>query len=131
MKRMMPEELSALLDGELSDERAIEVRAAVKFDPALQRELASLQQLDSRLKAAASAKGIAAPLVLPESTSIRHEARSKLSIFGAMAILLLARFVPKFADETVIVLAVQVLAGTMILLAIFRLLGTGPQTSVD
>jgi anti-sigma factor RsiW len=50
MKRVDPSELSALLDGELTPERAAEVRQAIADDPALRREYAVLARLDDDLK---------------------------------------------------------------------------------
>jgi anti-sigma factor RsiW len=48
-----PEELSALLDGELGLERAAEVRQALAEDPALQARYGQLAELDRTWKAAA------------------------------------------------------------------------------
>lgn len=51
MKRVDPCELSALLDGELTPERAAEVRQAIADDPALRREYEELTRLDDELQA--------------------------------------------------------------------------------
>jgi anti-sigma factor RsiW len=51
MKRVDPSELSALLDGELTAQRAAEVRRAIADDPALRREYEELAQLDDDLRA--------------------------------------------------------------------------------
>ena len=50
MKRIDPCELSALLDDELTPERAAEVRQAIADDPALRREYEELALLDDELQ---------------------------------------------------------------------------------
>ena len=55
MKPIEPEELSALLDGELPPDRADHVRRAMAEDPALRRLCDQLAALDAGLKARASA----------------------------------------------------------------------------
>ena len=55
MKPIEPEELSALLDGELPPDRADHVRRAMAEDPALRRLYDQLAALDAELKARASA----------------------------------------------------------------------------
>jgi len=54
MTRVQPEELSALLDGELNPTRAREVEIAIAADPELRRELQLLQESDARWRAAAA-----------------------------------------------------------------------------
>jgi len=51
MKPVDPEEISALLDGELSSQRADEVRRAIARDHALRSEYEKLSALDGDLKA--------------------------------------------------------------------------------
>ena len=55
MKPIDPMELSALLDGELSPERADQVRRAIAEDESLRREYEELAALDADLKARAQA----------------------------------------------------------------------------
>ncbi len=55
----MRDDLSALLDGELSPERAAELRSHLEDCPDCRAQLARLQDVDARL--AASARGIAVP----------------------------------------------------------------------
>ena len=53
MKTIDPTEISALLDGELSAERAEQVRCAITEDEALRREYEEIVALDAALKACA------------------------------------------------------------------------------
>jgi hypothetical protein len=45
-----------------------------------------------------------------------------LTVCGTLAMLLLARFLPKFADSAILVLSAQIFAGAFILIIIARLL---------
>ena len=54
MTQVQPEELSALLDGELSPPRAREVELQLAADPDLRRELQLLRESDARWLAAAA-----------------------------------------------------------------------------
>lgn len=130
MSHVNPEELSALLDGELSDERAIEVQRALESDPILVRELETLRRLDGRLKKAAS-QHHALRVNLPGAAHSQQEASSRLSVFATLTMLLLARFVPKFSDLTVIVIAVEILAVAVILVVIARLLAEPKGSTVS
>jgi anti-sigma factor RsiW len=49
MKKVQEEELSALIDGELSPQRAEEVRLMVQADPALRAQFAVLGKFDAQL----------------------------------------------------------------------------------
>jgi anti-sigma factor RsiW len=54
MKPVDPAEISALLDGELSDQRAAEVRRAIARDESLRQAYEQLAALDGDLKACAA-----------------------------------------------------------------------------
>ena len=53
MTPVQPEELSALLDGELSPERAAEIERRMASDPALRTAFEALSDLDARWRTAA------------------------------------------------------------------------------
>lgn len=53
MNPVQPEELSALLDGELDAARAAEVKARIQADPLLRREFEALRAADAGWRAAA------------------------------------------------------------------------------
>ena len=70
MKPIDPMELSALLDGELSPERADQVRRAIAQDELLRREYGELAALDADLRARAQAATFAPRVSIPEAMSI-------------------------------------------------------------
>lgn len=53
MKPVLPEELSALLDGELDAVRVAEIKAQIDKDPALRQKLEALRAADAGWRAAA------------------------------------------------------------------------------
>ena len=63
MTPVEPEELSALIDRELSPERAAEIERRLTTDPALRAALEALRDLDDRWKAAART-GVFAPNIV-------------------------------------------------------------------
>jgi len=107
-----PEELSALLDGELSDERDREVRMHIAENPALGDEFRLLEQLDAEWTAAARTAQFS-PVA-----RVRLK-RPALSGFGAAALVLglsVLRLSPKFIEPVGIAFGLQAL-GLVILLA--------------
>ena len=54
MKPVLPEELSALMDGELDADRAREVETQVAADPHLRAEFSRLVETDAHWRAAAA-----------------------------------------------------------------------------
>jgi anti-sigma factor RsiW len=72
MNEVDPAELSALLDGELSAERAAEVRRAITQDTALRREYEQLARLDADLKATARAAVFQPRVQIPKPLSERR-----------------------------------------------------------
>jgi anti-sigma factor RsiW len=65
MKPVQPEELSALLDGELDSERAREVEMQIAADPQLRAEFDALSWADARWRAAAATAVFAPAVELP------------------------------------------------------------------
>jgi anti-sigma factor RsiW len=88
-------ELSGLLDGELSPERAAEVRAEIESDPALREQWKILTRLDLQWSDSAVSADLAVRVSLPI-------VRWPLAASVLVGMLLLAvRFVPKFIAPTV------------------------------
>ncbi|MGE5722234.1 MAG: hypothetical protein ACM3YM_07205 [Sphingomonadales bacterium] len=114
MNPVKPEELSALLDGELSGERAREVRMRIAADPALGDEFRLFEQLDAEWTTAA------------QTAQFSPVARARLkrpilSWLGAAALVLVLvlsvlRLGPKFIEPVGIAFGLQAL-GLVILLA--------------
>lgn len=67
-----PEELSALLDGELDPARAAEVQTQIQDDPALRQEFEALSNSDAAWRAAAGSATFTPQVTLP----VRAEAHS-------------------------------------------------------
>ncbi len=113
MNGIDPAELSGLLDGELSPERAAAVRAALEKDDALRAEYERLRRLDARWAAVTETATFHPRLSLEP----RADRPSAAGLAGAVAALLLVRFLPKFLDATV-------LAGGMLFAALAAALVT-------
>jgi len=121
VSQVTPEELSAFLDGELSESRAIEVQKAVQSDPALGRELEMLRRVDGRIRKATS-EPQTLHVTLPPADISAHGTPSTLSVVATVTMLLLARFVPKLTDLTVVALTVEILVFAVVLIMVARLL---------
>lgn len=67
MKPVTPEELSALLDGELDDARAREVEAQIVAHPRLRAEFDALSGADARWRGAAAAAVFTPRVKLPKT----------------------------------------------------------------
>jgi len=70
MKSVDPAELSALIDGELSPERAAEVRQAIETDEALRRQYQRLLMLDAELKTEAQSALFRPRVTLPQPSRV-------------------------------------------------------------
>jgi anti-sigma factor RsiW len=90
-----PWELSGLLDGELSPERAAQVRAAIESDPALRQQWETLARLDHQWSDRAAGADFAVRVSLP---IVRWPLAASVLV-GVL--LLVVRFVPKFIAPTV------------------------------
>jgi hypothetical protein len=90
MKPILPEELSALLDGELPAERAAEVRQALADNTTLRQEFERLTMLDANLKACAATAAFA-----PRVSLARGLVQRRAVWFGLVAALLALRWLLK------------------------------------
>lgn len=105
------EELSALLDGELSREREAAVRRSLEADPVLRDEYARLADLDERLRALAATAAFVPHVDMPKWSAPR------LRVIGvcAVAVLTLARLAPKYLNSVSIGVAVNGVVLVMLL----------------
>jgi anti-sigma-K factor RskA len=117
MRPVQPEELSALLDRELSPKRADEVRAQVSVDSAMAEELKTLAHFDTRWRALATASAFEPRVDLPRRSQFW---RSALLATGAVALIVI-RLAPKFLDSAVLGVTLNVLALAVVLGAVFWL----------
>ena len=120
---MMPvqiEELSALLDGELSAERAAEVRTNLATDPALSEEYEALLKLDAQIRGAAKAALFVPEIAIPmkDAAGDWHSAAGTATVLALLAV----RFLPKFINVAALGLCLQLAAGAAMIFVIMRLL---------
>ncbi len=95
MSIVRPEELSALLDGELDPQRECEVRAQLATDAALSDELESLRRLDARWRTAGASARFA-PATFRPRNDLATEVRWVLA--SLVLILLPIRLISKMLD---------------------------------
>jgi anti-sigma factor RsiW len=117
VKPVRPEELSALLDGELRPERADEARAQLSADSAMTNEFKMLARLDSRWRDLAAAAQFEPQVELPRLHSL---SRWSVAVAGVL-ILIGIRLAPKFLDLAIIGLALNVVVLIVLLSAVFGL----------
>ena len=115
MTRVQPEELSALIDGELDPQRTLAVEAQIAADPALKREFEDLCALDGRWRDAARSSVF--PVRVSPTTSgpwVRY-----LSMAAVVVVLLSVRAGSRLIDPWPAALTLQcaVLIGIAIWLA--------------
>lgn len=118
MSPVQPEELSALLDGELSPERAQEVRAQVAGDSSLAKELEMLAHLDTRWRALATAAAFEPRVNLPRRNQFWRWASVPTGVVALTGI----RLAPKFLDSAFLGVSLNVLALVLLLSAVIWLL---------
>jgi anti-sigma factor RsiW len=105
------EELSALLDGELSREREVALRRSLETDPGLRDEYARLASLDERLRAMAAKAAFVPHVDMPKWSAPR------LRIVGICAVagLTLARLALKCLNSVSIGVALNCVVLVMLL----------------
>jgi anti-sigma factor RsiW len=121
MTRVQPEELSALLDGELNPTRTREVEMQIAADPQLRGELQRLRESDARWRAAA------ATAAFQPAFRFGH-ASNRPGRFVAAATLLVTltavRIAAKLTDSLVLSFGVQAVVLVVLLAAIIWLART-------
>ena len=121
MRRVQEQELSALLDGELDIERADEVRARIKSDPALRREYELLARLDARLSRAAADATFVPDVTLPVHAPRKISFKEWTTGIAVVLALITVRFLPKLIDLQILGVAVQLAACAGIAFLVMRL----------
>jgi anti-sigma factor RsiW len=96
MTPVLPEELSALMDGELDADRAREVEAQLAANPHLRAEFSRLVEMDAQWRAAATTAVFAPAVRLPLSTA----GLSSAAVVTALIIGLIGlRMAPKWFES--------------------------------
>lgn len=93
MTPVRPEELSALLDGELSADRAREVRTAISQRPALADEWERLAALDRAARLGARSAGFMPEIVLPDARPSRVPPIGVAALAGLLVLRLGAKLI--------------------------------------
>ena len=112
MTPVRPEELSALLDGEMDVEREREIRAQLAASPELRAEFEMLSQLDGKSRAAAATATFSPSIRM----SAAHAPRLRtVVIVLVVSMLLLVRLVPKFFDALTLAWTLNMAALVLVL----------------
>lgn len=123
MNPVRPEELSALLDGELSSQREREVSAALVADPQLNAQFEALSRLDARWREA----GAAARFVPVASMPTPRATNAGALIAAALVFLLLPiRLVPKLIELSDLAWALNAVALVVVICVALSLLRKDP-----
>lgn len=127
MKPVQPEELSALLDGELESARVLEVRAQMAIDPALRREFEVLSAADTAWRVSAAAAAFVPAVQMPVHGAADRRARRRVPMLViAIGTLILVRIVLKLAGSEAWTTGLPVLSMILLLAAVLWL----PRTEV-
>jgi len=118
MKSIEPAELFAYLDKEVSPERMIEIEMALQSDAVVRSEFEKLQASHLEWQAAARTLMFSPQITLPAN---RWHSPSPSLIAGAVVMLLVLRFVPKFTDVLLIAVLLHVAALSVILPWVVRM----------
>lgn len=119
MNPVRPEELSALLDAELSAERAREVRTQLAIDPDLNAQFEALRRLDVGWRKAGAAARFVPVVSMPMA---RESTTGTLPAAALMLALLSIRILPKLLDLQLMAWALHAVAFVLIVSAALWLL---------
>ncbi len=115
MTPVLPEELSALLDGELDPRRAAEVERQIASDPELGAAFDALRQADGLWRSQAGAARFAPRIDLPPSPTHAH-ARLAMGV-GVAAMLVALRVVVRGVDAVEVAFGLQAVVMVAVLIA--------------
>jgi anti-sigma factor RsiW len=121
MKKVQEEELSALIDGELSPRRAEEVRLMVQADPALRAQFAILEKFDAQLWRAGEDAAFSAEITFPAEPLVARAFPMWLFGIGVALALVVIRLLPKLLELPALGVSLQLVAGTAILFFITKM----------
>jgi anti-sigma factor RsiW len=116
MTPVQPEELSALLDGELSAERAAEIERQMVSDPALRAEFELLSDLDAQWRTAARTAVFTPGLVRPTP-----QRGTWMAAAGIVAGLVALRIVVRVIDVESLAYAMQAVVLAVLLAGLVRM----------
>src|SRR5262245_7220484 len=105
MNPVLPEELSALLDGEIDPQREREIRAQREVDPDLRAQFDTLRLRDTQWRTAAAAAGFDPSLRMPTA---RASMISGPAIVLLVTMMVLVRFVSKILNVEAMIWSLNV-----------------------
>jgi anti-sigma factor RsiW len=118
MKPVLPEELSALMDGELDADRAREIETQLADNPHLRAEFSRLVEADAQWRAAAATAAFAPAVRLPPTTA----GLSSAAIVTALIIGLIGlRMAPRWFESLTLVFGLHTVALAILLTALLRI----------
>lgn len=122
MTPVRPEELSALLDGELDPSRAREVRQQIDTDPALRWEFEELSAADASWRKAAAALAFTPRVELPIAREAAADSTGWLpSLATATGLLILVRIVLKLAGSEALMFGLPAMLLALLLVGVVGL----------
>lgn len=116
MTPVLPEELSALMDGELDASRAREVEMQIANDPRLRAEFERLVEADERWRVAAASAAFSPTLRMPQ-----HAAASPSSAAVVVALALgltCLRMAPRWSDSLTLGFALHAAALALLIVGL-------------
>jgi hypothetical protein len=119
MKPVQPEELSALLDGEIDSQRAREIRAQFEADPDLRAQFDALRQRDTQWRTAAAAAAFDPSISM---STARASTISGPAIVLLVMLMVLVRFVSKVLNIEAMIWGLNVCGLIVVLTATIWLL---------
>ncbi len=113
-----PHELSGLLDGELTPQRAEEIRRLMDEDAGLRAEFERLQRFDKAWSTAGSQAAFLPEIILPPQGKARAWWLTRL--VPGLCFLLAARLLPKLGPAFMLSLAVHAMVMLLVIAALIR-----------
>lgn len=132
MNPVQPEELSALLDGELEPARALEVRAQIAIDPALRLEFETLSAADAAWWVAAGSGAFVPDVKMPshvERETGTGDAGWLTVLAATIGILIVARIVLKLAGSEALAFGLPAISLILLLVGVVKFAGSMRETA--
>ena len=121
MKPVEEFELSGLLDNELDERRAAEVRASIEADPKLREKLEALRRVDGELCRVVEDVSFMPDIGLPSQAAYIYTDWHWAAAAGVVVSLLIIRFLPKLFDLAEIGVALHLAATAVIAFLFIRM----------
>jgi anti-sigma factor RsiW len=117
MRQVQPEELSALIDGELDAQRAAEVERQIAADGEMQAEFETLRNLDVCWRSLARTEAFIPVVRLSKA----HPQKGWTTLVAVTVVAMIVRIAPRLIGPTTLSFAFEALALFMVLACVARL----------